>query len=173
MKITKGKAEIVGNYLGDGYIYRNGNKFQIGFVGNPKTDVELFENIKILIKKEWKKDVAFKVRDNGLRLVFRSKQVSDFLINYLKLPYGKGKCEKVRIPKEIICDWYLAKYAIRGIMDTDGTVFVSKKPGIDKYPTMEITTTSSELANQIRDLLLKRKFRVGNIRKSTCMEKKI
>ncbi len=52
-------------------------------------------------------------------------------------------------------------------MDTDGTIFVSKKPGIDKYPTMEITTTSKNLANQLRKILLKREFRVGNIRAST------
>ena len=52
-------------------------------------------------------------------------------------------------------------------MDTDGTVFVSRKPGIERYPTMEITTNSLNLANQIRAILLEQNFRVGNIRKST------
>ncbi len=61
MKITKEKAEIVGIFIGDGYIYRNGNKYQIGFVGNPKTDVELFERLKKLIKKEWDKEVNFSI----------------------------------------------------------------------------------------------------------------
>ncbi|GAJ19370.1 unnamed protein product, partial [marine sediment metagenome] len=42
----------------------------------------------------------------------------------------------------------------------------SEKPGIEKYPTMEITTTSIVLANQLRDVLLQQGFRVGNIRKS-------
>ena len=51
MKISKGKAEFVGVYIGDGYIYRNGNKFQIGFVGNPSTDVSLFDRLKKLLKK--------------------------------------------------------------------------------------------------------------------------
>ena len=167
MKITKGKAEIVGIYIGDGYIYKNGNKYQIGFVGNPITDVSLFERVKELIKKEWNKEVNFKVRDNGLRMVFRSKKVSDFLIKDLKLTFGKGKCERVVIPEIISKDWNLAKFAIRGIMDTDGSVFISKKPGVERYPTMEITTTSLVLANQLRDILLSQGFRVGNIRKST------
>lgn len=58
-------------------------------------------------------------------------------------------------------------YTIRGIMDTDGTIFVSKKPGIERYPTIEITTTSKVLANQLRIILLRQGFRVGNIREST------
>ncbi len=78
MKITQGKVEIVGIYIGDGYIYKSANKFQIGFVGSPLTDVSLFERLKGLMRKEWNKEVSFKVRDNGLRMVFRSKEVSDF-----------------------------------------------------------------------------------------------
>ena len=166
MKITAGMAEVVGIYLGDGHIYRDKNKFQIGFTGNPITDLELFEKLKKLIFKEWNKVVNFKVRAKGLRMVFRSKQISDFLIKDLKLPYGKGKCERIEIPEEIIKDWNLAKYSVRGIMDTDGTVFVSRKPRIEKYPTMEITTTSSKLANQLKDLLSTQGFRVGKIRET-------
>jgi len=166
MKITEGKAEIVGAFIGDGYIYRKGNKYQIGFVGSPKTDVELFERLKNLIKQEWNKEVNFKVRAYGLRMVFRSKEICNFLINDLRLTYGEGKCERVIIPEKIFNNWDLAKHTIRGIMDTDGTVFVSKKPRIEKYPTMEITTTSIVLANQLRDILLQQGFRVANIRKS-------
>ncbi len=166
MRITPGMAEVVGIYIGDGHIYRKGNKFQIGFTGSPITDAELFERLKELIFKEWKKNVNFKIRERGLRMVFRSKEVSDFLIKELRLPYGKGKSEKVIIPKEISNNWNLVKHTIRGIMDTDGTVFVSKKPRVEKYPTMEITTTSFNLANQLRSILLKQGFVVGNIRKS-------
>lgn len=173
MKITPEMAELVGIYIGDGHIYRKGNKFQIGFTGNPRTDTELFERLKELIKKEWKKDVKFKIRADGLRMIFRSKEISDFLIKRLGLPYGKGKCERVIIPKEIFDNWDLSKHAIRGIMDTDGTVFISKKPRIEKYPTMEITTTSFNLAKQLRDILITQTFRVGNIRKSTSKLSKL
>ncbi|MEK6840450.1 MAG: LAGLIDADG family homing endonuclease [Nanoarchaeota archaeon] len=166
MKITPGISEIVGIYIGDGHIHRERNKFQIGFTGNPRTDIELFEKLKKLIKEEFGKEVTFKVRGNGLRMVFRSKEISNILINELGLTYGRGKSERVTIPDQIINDQDLAKYAVRGIMDTDGTVFVSKKPRVEKYPTMEITTTSSILAGQLREILLKKGFRVGNIRKS-------
>lgn len=166
MEITKELAEIIGILLGDGYIYRKNRKYQIGFVGSPKTDVELFEHLQKIILKEWNKETKIKVRAKGLRLVFNSKEICNFLIDDLKIPYGEGKCEKVIIPKEILKDWNLTKYTIKGIMDTDGSVFVSKKPGIDKYPTMEITTTSPLLAKQLREILLKKDFRVAKIRKT-------
>lgn len=164
--INKNLAEIVGILIGDGYIYRKNRKYQIGFCGNPKTDIELFEKLKELIFKVWNKKVNFKVRAGGLRLVFNSKEICNFLIDDLRIPHGEGKCEKVLIPEIIARDWNLSKYTIRGIMDTDGTIFVSKKPGVDKYPTMEITTTSAKLAEQLRNILIGQDFRVGNIRKS-------
>jgi len=166
MNLTEDLAEIIGILIGDGYIYRKNRKYQIGFVGSPKTDIELFDRLKELIFKEWKKEVNAKVRERGLRMVFNSKEICSFLIDDLKIPHGEGKCEKVKIPEEIFNNWDLAKYTIRGIMDTDGTVFVSKKPGIEEYPTMEITTTSIVLANQLREILLQQGFRVANIRKS-------
>ena len=72
----------------------------------------------------------------------------------------------MKIPEIILKDWNLAKHTIRGIMDTDGTVFVSKKLWVEKYPTMEITTTSPTLAKQLRKILLQQGFKVGNIRAS-------
>ncbi|MCX6750979.1 MAG: hypothetical protein NTZ83_05960 [Candidatus Pacearchaeota archaeon] len=68
------------------------------------------------------------------------------------------------IPQIIFDNWELARYTLRGIMDSDGSVFVSRKPGIERYPSMEITTTSLRLANQIRFLLIERGFRVTKIR---------
>jgi len=154
MKLNSNLAEIIGILIGDGYIYRKNRKYQIGFVGHPLTDKELFEKLHFLILQEWKKDTKIKVRQRGLRLVFNSKEICNFLINDLGIPFGEGKCEKVKIPKDILNNWNLLKHTIRGIMDTDGTVFVSKKPGIEKYPTMEITTTSPVLANQLKEALM-------------------
>ncbi len=173
MRLSKELAEIIGVYLGDGYIYRKNRKYQIGFVGNPITDKEMFDNLQKLILKEWNKKTKIKFRERGLRLVFDSKEICNFLIDALGLPHGKGKCEKVFIPQIIFNNWDLAKYTIRGIMDSDGTIFVSKKPGIEKYPTMEITTTSLKLAEQLRQILLSKNFRVANIRKSISKTSKL
>lgn len=161
MKVTPGIAELVGVLIGDGYIYRRNRKYQIGIVGSPINDRDYFEKLKELIYREWKKEVNAKFRFRGLRMVFNSKEICNFLINDLNLCHGKGKCFRVTIPKEIYKDWNLAKHTIRGIADTDGSVFVSKKPGIDKYLSIEITTTSQNLALQLKDFLVKHGFRVA------------
>lgn len=69
---------------------------------------------------------------------FQFKKICNFLVDELKIPHGQGKCEKVKIPDEIFRDWNLARYTIRGIMDTDGIIFVSRKKGINKYPSIEM-----------------------------------
>ncbi len=160
MKITPGTAELIGAIIGDGYIYRKNRKYQIGIVGNPITDKEYLEKLKELILKEWEKEVKIKLRSGALRIVFDSKEICEFLIKDLNMFHGKGKCQNTTIPQEIYENWDLAKNAIRGIADTDGSVFVSKKPGIEKYPCIEITTTSKNLLNQLKELLISKEFRV-------------
>jgi SpoVK/Ycf46/Vps4 family AAA+-type ATPase len=65
-------------------------------------DLDLFVLLYVFFKKEFNKEVSYKVRAKGLRMVFRCKQLSDFLIIDLGLPYGKGKCLKVMIPERIL-----------------------------------------------------------------------
>jgi len=163
MKITEGIAELVGVIIGDGWIYRSHRKYQIGFVGNQETDKEYYDYLKDLIQAEWKKEAKIKFREGGIRIVLDSKEICSFLINDLKLEHGEGKCERVTIPAEIYADWNLAKNTIRGIVDTDGSVFVAKKPGIEKYPSIEITTDSLKLAEQLRKILIEKGFRVASL----------
>lgn len=60
----------------------------------------------------------------------------------------------------------LAKYTIRGLVDTDGSIFTADKPRCPDYPTIELNTVSYNLALQIRKILLDSGFRVANIRRS-------
>ena len=162
MKITPKLAELVGIIMGDGYIYTGHGKYQIGIVGNQNTDKAYFEKIKSLILSECNKEVKIKERERGLRINFYSKETVDLLVNYFKIPSGK-KSDKILIPDNIISDWNLAKYTIRGLVDTDGSVFVTKKPGILKYPSIELNTINQKLAIQIREILIKNDFRVTKI----------
>jgi len=57
--------------------------------------------------------------------------------------------------------WDYVKWTIRGIMDTDGTLFFSKKTyRLPVYPTLEIRTHSRKLALQITGVLQQNGFRV-------------
>lgn len=166
MRINERTAELIGALIGDGHIYRKNNKYRIGFTGDIINDKKYYEYLKVLILKEWNKETRIFIGGRGLRMVINSKEVCNFLIDKLNLPYGRGKGAKVKIPYRIAKDWLLAKHAIRGIADTDGSVFVSKKPRIEKYPCIEIGTTSEKLALQLKQILEKQGFRVNRIRRT-------
>lgn len=102
--ITKYMAELIGILMGDGYIYNRNGKYQIGFVGSPKTDREYFGKVKELIFRVWGKEGKIKERERGLRIVINSKEIVYFLTTILKIPAGEGKCEKISIPEVILRD---------------------------------------------------------------------
>lgn len=149
--------------MGDGYVYENNGRYQIGIVGNPTTDKEYFSYLKDLIFQEFGVHVKIKYRSRGLRIVFRSKEVVHFLLNDLEMIFGKDKSESTCIPYHIRKNGELVKSTIRGIIDTDGSIFVADKPGSPRYPSIEIKTCSYRLAHQLRDILKDSGFRVANI----------
>jgi hypothetical protein len=104
-----------------------------------------------------KKPYALKIRERGIRFRLQDKQAFE-LLTKLDIPVGEGKARHVRIPDIIEKKgWRYVRWVLRGIVDTDGTLFFSKKT-YEKivYPTIEIRTYSRYLGMQI-DRLLKRK----------------
>jgi len=161
--LTAEECELIGALIGDGHIYRKKHKYIIGFTGSPFTDREYYLKLEQLILSAWRKIVKSKLRENGIRIQFDSMPVVQRLMDEFGLPANGGKCYKVVIPPEIFSDWNFLKHTLRGIVDTDGSVFVADKPGSPKYPSIEITTTSMMLALQIRSALLNHGFRVAKI----------
>ena len=156
-------SELIGIIIGDGNLSNVQKHYRIGFTGDPINDKEYFDYVKVLIKDVWNKDARIFLGGLGLRIVINSKPAFIEVTQKYGLPIGEGKCHKVTIPEVIEKDWTLARHAIRGIVDTDGSIFVANKPGCPNYPSIEITTTSIKLAEQLRKILLSRQFRVANI----------
>lgn len=156
-------SELIGIIIGDGNIYykKKFRKYFFEITGNPKLERDYFDYIVNLINYILNKKPKIYIRGRGLKIRIYSKNFVEFLIYDLKMPYCRGKCSKVKIPDIIYSqDWEILKYCIRGITDTDGSLFVSKKPGVDKYPCIEITTTSKRLSSQLKQILSKR-YRIG------------
>lgn len=166
------ECELVGAFIGDGHVYRGFRKYIVGFTGDKIKDAAYFDYLCSLIKTAWDIEKKPFFRSGGLRIVFQSKQIALRLHDFFKLPKGH-KCYTVTIPQALASDWSNAKHVLRGLIDTDGSVFVSKKPGIEKYPSLEITTTSPELAKQVRAILLAQGFRVANLRWSISKRSKV
>jgi hypothetical protein len=156
-------AELIGVVMGDGWLSNCQNHYRIGIVGDKKLDWPYFEYLKTLVKDVWNKDPRLFVASGGLRTVINCKTAFLELTREYGIPVGDGKCLAIRIPKEVICDWELARHTIRGLADTDGTIFTADKPGSPNYPSIEITTVSRELAEQLNIMLTGQGFRVGKI----------
>ncbi|MEW6222116.1 MAG: LAGLIDADG family homing endonuclease [Candidatus Hadarchaeota archaeon] len=78
----------------------------------------------------------------------------------LGLPYGRGKGKKVTIPKKFYISWNILRGCIRGIADTDGCFSLAKSRSGRYYPSIQISTTSVKLAEQLTKILEKRGFSV-------------
>ena len=135
-------------------------QYYLEIVGNEDKEKQYFDYLKNILKKEFNLDAHIKTRERGLRLKVYSKVFVEFLINELNLPYNKQKGQNIIIPKQIAQNPELLRYCLRGIVDTDGSLFLSKKSHRQDYPTIEISTTSKGLALQLKEVL-SNQFRIG------------
>lgn len=163
LEVSKEECELIGALMGDGHISTKCGKYIIGFTGDKITDREYFQYLEQLIFVVWGKKVKAKITKNAVRIKFDSKQIVERITNFFGIPANKGKGQKVVIPPKIYSNWDLAKNTLRGLFDTDGSIFVADKPGSPQYPSIELTTTSKNLARQVKALLSERGYRVANI----------
>ncbi|MCD6483281.1 MAG: hypothetical protein J7K83_03375 [Candidatus Aenigmarchaeota archaeon] len=157
--------ELVGAIIGDGNLYSKNSHYRVELTGHQEKDEEYFKYLKENIEKQFGVFVKVRKRENAIRLRITSKHFFQ-MISSTGIPIGFGKHLKVALPKVALEDIEIAKQVIRGIMDTDGSIFTSDKKGVKNYPTLEFTSSSRKLLDQIRDILIKLGFRTGKVRKS-------
>ncbi|MFH1785538.1 MAG: LAGLIDADG family homing endonuclease [Candidatus Micrarchaeota archaeon] len=152
-------SEFCGAVMGDGNIWSNGRKYEITLTGNIITDREYFDYIYFFVHSRIKKPY-YRVRSRGLRLTIYSKKFYQFITNKIGIPPRTLKC-KFGIPPRISVTKKLLKAFIRGLFDTDGSVFTSHKKGIESYPTLEITNSNQTLLIQVYKTLIEMGFRIN------------
>ncbi len=161
IEITSELCELAGAIIGNGNLWTDGSRYRIEITGHPQLDKEYFNYLAQISRRLFKKEpYPLRVHQRGLRWRLQSKVAYSFLVE-LGLPAGKGKAHKVMIPSIIIQKgWEYTKWTLRGIMDTDGTLFFSKKTYANSnYPTIELRTCSTKLADQLENILLNQNFR--------------
>ncbi len=150
--------------MGDGNLWTNNRKYEITITGNPN-DKGYMDFIADYATRAIKPTVYYRVRGRGLRLSIYSKALFLFLTKYLGFGIGGEKSCGV-IPSKVVESRNLRLRFIRGIFDTDGSVFTSDKKGVNDYPTIEITNENLELLLSIRKILdaegFKTTFRKSN-----------
>jgi intein/homing endonuclease len=161
-KIDEDLAEIIGIHIGDGCISQN-KRYSEYYLGGDLTEEKEYHdkwvtplfNKKImmpLFKKKVKYKEHPKVGIYGFH-IFNEKLVSFF--KKLNMPSGSKK--NIQIPKQIIINKELAKRFLRGLFDTDGSIYfhknLSTRNPIHNRPVIKLGTVSEILICQVFDLL--------------------
>lgn len=145
-------AELVGAIMGDGNIWSNDRWYEVTITGDKINDKEYFLYLKSLIEKNVKLNPYLRNR-GGVRITIKSKTFYKFLTEELGIPSGITKRTK-GIPNLIKTDQKLIRKFLRGVFDTDGSIFTSNKKGSLDYPTLEITNKNEVLMTEIYSNLI-------------------
>lgn len=157
MKLNESLCELVGAFIGDGFTNKYGSSYITQFTGHSKLDNDYYDNTIIpIIYELFGIQPCVSKKGNVMRVTIYSKRLFELFTKRLKLNYGK-KVYTTKIPMEIIhADEKLLFAAIRGVFDTDGCVFVDKRPIYKRpYPRITLQTASEPLYIQLKEVLEK------------------
>lgn len=96
----------------------------------------------------------------SLKLELYSKKFVEYLINIVGIT-NKDKTFNAVIPNKYL-NWKFSKHIIRGLFETDGSIYFSrsKKIKYSSYPRIEIKTSSKILSEQLLTLLKQKAFKI-------------
>lgn len=137
-------AEFIGILIGDGFLGVYGRNKMIQITGNKINDRVYYKKFLIpLIKNLFNINPNFYERKDCIRLTIYSKILLNSINKLFNFPIGKKG--EISIPFNLIKTNKCKIALIRGLFDTDGTIYLERK----KYPIISITTTSKILSSQI------------------------
>lgn len=160
LKVDGDIAELIGAIFGDGNLWSNGRWYETTLTGDPLKDNDYFSYLTDLVIKKLGYKPYFRIRSGGIRITIKSKVFYGFLTDKLGIQPRFAK-RKSSIPRTISNDRDLMKRFLRGLFDTDGSVFVSDKPGSSNYPTLEITNSNQILLGEAHSFLSSLGYRVN------------
>ena len=162
-KISEELAEETGWHIGDGsmnlYLRKGKEKGIYQLRGHIEDDKEHYlVRIKQLFEGLY--NLKISLREMSSTRVFGFQIWNNELVNFKKsLGLPLGKKWDVLIPKVFLQSRELKIAVIRGIFDTDGSIYLEKKNN-KLYPTIYIGTICKSLAEQLEFILKEEGFRV-------------
>lgn len=170
-------AELFGAMIGDGCLskyysnYDNRFKYCVLITGHTHDELYFRNTIRPIFKKLFGINgcIRFKKSDNVTRFETISKRIFD---NFVKFGFPVGLKKSLFIPQEILQTNDYALSCVRGIFDTDGSIYFrySKQySGHTKrydYKNIEFKMNSYEVINSIKNILCDNGITTTNIRKN-------
>ncbi len=159
IKINEFFCEFYGALLGDGCIskfkdYEGKMRWIIQLSGNKTLDSEYWKYLQNGLREEYgmySYYYEYKNR-NVCVLVIKNKNFSLNLNKDFGFPIGV-KYKNLRISGKLMeLDWIFKRMVVRGLFDTDGSIYAKKNEDY-RYPIISISSKSSKFLNQIKNLL--------------------
>jgi len=153
-RISKELAEFVGIILGDGSITKN----QVRFTFHIKDDKDYGKFVSKLANKLFDVDVGvYENKPYSARIYYISrKELVLFLVNQLGLKIGNKVKQQVDIPGWVKKNKKYAIACVRGLIDTDGSIFTHSykvKGKIYNYKKLGFTSHSEPLRCSVFKIL--------------------
>jgi intein/homing endonuclease len=169
-------AEFIGILTGDGFInhYSDKNSYIIDIAGSKKLDKDYLEvYVKNLMKGLFNIECKIYCKKNQDAIEVRI--LSKGLHNYLLLiGFKSGKKEQIGIPNWVIENENLMASFVKGLIDTDGSLMLTKKPSRKSifYPIISIKVKSKILVRQTGNFLENFGFKVNIIEDELRIDKR-
>ncbi|MFH1420689.1 MAG: LAGLIDADG family homing endonuclease [Candidatus Aenigmatarchaeota archaeon] len=151
-------AELIGAFIGDGFIGRYGGSYHVEFVGNIKLDRDYLMYLSNIITSHFNVKPRTVIHAGAIRLIITYKELHTFFKN---IGFTDGiKNKSVSIPENLL-NSDLIKHLVRGLFDTDGYLFIDRRK-IYKTPYVRIglSTKSQLLFQQMKSLLIENGYKL-------------
>ncbi len=161
--------ELLGALIGDGWVGISGGRKQVCYCGNISQQAYAKHLQKLLFQ-------VFRIRGymklrkkfSVFYIIINSSPIFDFFRIKFDFPIGqKKKFNTALLPS----DWNKATNVLRGIFDTDGSIYFDNAEGYARpYPAIDITSHNPELLDWIAKTLVKKGFKVIRLRYSVRLK---
>lgn len=145
-KLDSDLAEGLGILNGDGHLALKNYEVCVVISSLEK---EYGEHIKKLFKNTFKLTPIIFKKESILKIRIYSKELHTFLIKTYNLPKG-NKIGRLSIHPLILSKVNLLRSYLRGLFDTDGSIFLRRS----KEPVIQITSADKDYLNQVNKALI-------------------
>jgi len=157
-------AEFIGIMLGDGNIFVNKDVAQVRIAGDSRIEKEYMINfIRSLIIDLFKitPRTLYHKTKNEIFIAIENRSLVEFLLS-IGLVNGNKINSQISIPSWIRKDKLLLKACLRGLIDTDGSVFRMSRKDFDN-PRISFKNNNRKLLDDARNSLIELGFHPSKI----------
>ena len=157
--------ELLGALIGDGWIGISGGRKQVCYCGNLHQQAYANHLQRLLFQAfRVRGYLKFREKFTVFYIIINSGPIFDFFKQNFDFPVGfKRKFNTALLPS----DFDKAAHVIRGIFDTDGSIYFDKATGYARpYPVIDITSHNPELLAWLSKILAKKGFKVNSLKYS-------